>query len=140
MPLDPLTALGLAANIVQFAEFTWKLVSEAREIHHSSSGISADHDVLDSTTAHLHLIASKIKDVPTTVGADLRDIAFLCQEISNQILRALNKVKAQGSKSRWKSFLLALKATLAEGELGTLVDRLERAQKQLMMGMLFMLG
>ena len=140
MPLDPLTAIGLAANILQFAEFTWGLVSEAREIHHSSSGASSDHDVLEKTTAHLHLVTSKIKDVPATVGPDLRDIAFSCQDISDRILHALNKIRAQGSKSRWKSFLLALKATLADRELGILVDRLERVQKQLMVGMLFMLG
>lgn len=35
MVLDPFSTLGLAGNIIQFVDFTLKLVSDAREIQGS---------------------------------------------------------------------------------------------------------
>ena len=35
--LDPLTALGLAGNVIQIADVTWKLVAGAHELHTSGS-------------------------------------------------------------------------------------------------------
>ena len=36
--MDPITALGIAGNVVQFIDFGLKAVSKAREIHSSSTG------------------------------------------------------------------------------------------------------
>ncbi|CAK7203831.1 hypothetical protein SEUCBS139899_006580 [Sporothrix eucalyptigena] len=38
--MDPLTALGLASNIVQFVDFTLKLIGSAAEIASSAKGAS----------------------------------------------------------------------------------------------------
>lgn len=38
--MDPLTAIGLAGNILQFIDFTAKLLSQADEIRHAGSAAS----------------------------------------------------------------------------------------------------
>jgi hypothetical protein len=38
--LDPLTAIGLAGNVVQLVDFSYDLVPETRDIYYSKSGIS----------------------------------------------------------------------------------------------------
>ncbi|KAF2647148.1 hypothetical protein K491DRAFT_723676 [Lophiostoma macrostomum CBS 122681] len=40
--MDPLSAVGLASNILQLVEMTWKVTSAAREIYKSSSGLSTE--------------------------------------------------------------------------------------------------
>jgi hypothetical protein len=36
--MDPLTAIGLAGNIVQFVDYGSKIAGKARHIHNSSNG------------------------------------------------------------------------------------------------------
>ena len=40
MVLDPLTAIGLAGNIVQFVDFSSKIVGKANKIYESVDGAS----------------------------------------------------------------------------------------------------
>jgi hypothetical protein len=40
MGLDPFSALGVAANVVQFIDFGSKLISESHEIYKSATGTS----------------------------------------------------------------------------------------------------
>ena len=41
--LDPMAALGLAGNIVQFVDFSIKLVGKVHEIHKSVDGALAEN-------------------------------------------------------------------------------------------------
>ena len=43
MGLDPLTAIGLIGNIVQFVDFGLKIVSKAREVRNSTTGALAEN-------------------------------------------------------------------------------------------------
>ena len=45
--MDPVTAFGLAANILQFGSFCWNLIDEAKEIYDSGSGAPQDNDLLE---------------------------------------------------------------------------------------------
>lgn len=56
--MDPLTALGLAANAIQFVEFTSQLLSTAQEIHHAG----ASNAVLD-----LELISNDMSRLDTNL-------------------------------------------------------------------------
>jgi hypothetical protein len=44
--MDPLTSLGLAANLLQFIEFATKLVGKASDIHKSAQGIHPENTEL----------------------------------------------------------------------------------------------
>lgn len=67
--LDPFTALSLAGNIVQFVDFSSKLVNEASEIYRSGS--TKANDELETVTNDLIDLTSCIQDelVPASVAA-----------------------------------------------------------------------
>lgn len=51
--MDPLTALGLASNIVQFVDFASKLISQSHEIYQSADGALEDNVALEHVAKNL---------------------------------------------------------------------------------------
>jgi hypothetical protein len=87
--LDPLTAVGLAANIVQFLDFTLKLVTETRDIHHSASGHSAKSASLSAIADDLKslsegLLLSSVRG-NTSIGSDLRLLADQAKKVAEEL-------------------------------------------------------
>jgi hypothetical protein len=71
--MDPLTALGLAANIAQFIDFGSKLISTTEEIANAGQSISVAHlstitaDLVDfNNTLKHHLALEGTEVVPLT--------------------------------------------------------------------------
>lgn len=62
MPIDPLSALSVAASIVQFAEFAGKIVSKGKELYSSTSGALRENEETESATERLQLLALQTKD------------------------------------------------------------------------------
>jgi hypothetical protein len=62
MVLDPLTALGLAGNIVQFVEFGCKAMCKARDINGSVNGSLPEVQDAEAVAQALIDLNSKIKD------------------------------------------------------------------------------
>ena len=59
--MDPLTAAGLASNIVQFVEFTTKILSGARRLYTSTSGAIEENQKLESLTENLRELAERTR-------------------------------------------------------------------------------
>jgi hypothetical protein len=57
--MDPLTALGLAANIAQFIDFGSKLIHQTKEVALTGTTISVEH--LLNITSDLTAINSSLK-------------------------------------------------------------------------------
>ncbi|KAF7555302.1 hypothetical protein G7Z17_g2296 [Cylindrodendrum hubeiense] len=53
MALDPISAVGLAAGILQFIDFTSRLVSVGREITESYDGTTVEHSDIEAVTRNL---------------------------------------------------------------------------------------
>lgn len=138
MAIDPFTCLSLAGNVVQFIEFTWKLLSDSQAIYHSATGSSDEHIVLEAIVIDLHPLVANLT-ISSTASDQLKDIATTCQHISNKLLQALDGLKTKGQNSRWKSFVHALKNVWERGQITDLVNDLEKTQKQLNTHMLFMM-
>ena len=58
--LDPLTALSLAASIVQFVDFGSKMLSDSYEIY--KAGSTSGHETIKSITTDLAALADRIQD------------------------------------------------------------------------------
>jgi hypothetical protein len=138
MVLDPISALGLAGNLVQFVDFLFKLVSESRGIYKSATGALNEHAFLEKIAVDL----SKLSDsLPSTtlgvtgssslVGHDILDLAAECKDVSRRLLGALEEIKVKGSHRRWKSFVQALKSVWKREEIEELTRRLDRIQNLL---------
>jgi len=125
--LDPITALGVAGNVVQFIDFGLKATSKAREIHRSADGALAENVDLEVVTADLGAVAGKFlaRGLPMTGSDGLDDISRRCTKAAMELLAALEELKAWGQKSKVKSVRKALKAIWGKRRVENMKKRLE---------------
>lgn len=136
--MDPLSALALAGNVLQFIEFTTKLLSTGAEVYKSATGTVNANLALEDISQQLSSLSSRlcIGEGNTRGSASeiaLRSIADLCNADCARLLSVLNDLKIKdGSQRGWKSFRVALKlAWKDEHEIEKLMSRLK--DRQLMM-------
>ncbi|CZR67736.1 uncharacterized protein PAC_17635 [Phialocephala subalpina] len=123
MALDPLTVLGLASNILQFLDFTAKLIAGTRAISKSHAGMSED-------TAYLR---HKAEDITVLIDGflasgggtiKLQKELEACKVMAKKLLEALEKLEIKGPKTKWKSFLVALKEIWSEDKINAMSVKL----------------
>jgi hypothetical protein len=59
--MDPLTAAGIAGNIIDFADFSTKTLSKAKQLYESASGATAENDELESLTSNLKSLVERTR-------------------------------------------------------------------------------
>jgi hypothetical protein len=62
MVLDPLTALSLAGNILQFIDFAAKVVSKCRGIHKSPDGVLPEDQELELVASDLARLSKRLEE------------------------------------------------------------------------------
>jgi hypothetical protein len=135
--MDPLTALGLASNIVQFVDFSGKLISATHEIYTSASGARNENVELESLAQNLKHLANQACPLQTTimvVGKEdelLRDLGKQCVELSDELVSILEKLKAKSGSKKWQSFYQALQTVRKKDEIEALQQRLDRIGNQM---------
>ncbi|KAF6809448.1 hypothetical protein CSOJ01_06926 [Colletotrichum sojae] len=141
--MNPLAALGLASNVVQFVDFTSGLMRTAKEIYRSADGATSavldldtlyselrdhlDQLVLGHNKAgrYLHLMSTRSNSSDHT----LRNMSTLCKSDCEKLLTKIKELKdSGGSRGRWRSFRIALKYVWNEEEIQDLEHRLIRTQ------------
>lgn len=60
--MDPLSAIGLVANVLSFVDFGLKLLGKAREIARSAEGAPTNHLDLELVTKDLQSLTGKLHD------------------------------------------------------------------------------
>jgi len=58
---DPLTALGLATNIIQLIDFTGDLISKTWEVSKSADGILVENLELEAITSSLQQLSNGLR-------------------------------------------------------------------------------
>lgn len=135
--LDPLTALALAGNIMQFVEFSGKIISGSSELFQSSSGVLKSNEALEAITKDLVAMTSKLGQLDLDDQSHLlieedqalQDLCRSCTSVADELLLRLNKLKVptsigQGKRKRWKSAQHVVQSAWAEKELSTLGGQL----------------
>ena len=115
--MEPLSALGLAANIVQFVDFGSKLLSGACQLRDSPKGQPEEHAELEAITKNLLKTSSEFKTSISEredgfLSSNEKELQSLCEDcnsLAEQLLGALSKLKMKGNNSKLKSFEQALK-------------------------------
>lgn len=143
--MDPLTALGLASNVVQFISFTRELVDKGREISKSADGALIENLELEAITRNLYDLSRGLMVPPLTKTSRLtgkpkpskpeRELQQLCEgsrDVAATLLNALQSLKVTGSKhQKWVSFRQALNSVFSQEKIGQLSARLERYHRQI---------
>lgn len=68
MPLDPLSALSVAASVVQFVDFARKIVSKGKQLYKSPGGALRENEQTETATKRLQDLILKLKDSFNTPG------------------------------------------------------------------------
>ena len=137
--MDPWTAVSVAANIIQFIDFSYKLVTGASDIFQSANGCLTQHeevDIIAQSITRLHenivILSKTLLDVNALSKHDqeLLPLREHCLIIGNELKSHLGKLRGPGSRSKWSSVRAALLSLLREKKTKELEDRLAKLQRQ----------
>ncbi|OCL14115.1 hypothetical protein AOQ84DRAFT_281775 [Glonium stellatum] len=145
MVLDPLSALGLCGNIVQFIDFGAKLISKSTELYKSASGASAENLDLALIADDLRALSESLADPASAISASgramnipptnnelrIQVLAQKCRELAEQLLDVIESLQVRGPHRRWASFRQALNSVLKKGKLKELDERLQQYRNEL---------
>ena len=135
--MEPLTALGLAGNVIQFIDYAQKLVSGSKELYQSTTGLTKENDILDVITNDVLDISSKIADDsrlgPSDAEMRLKRLAEECKNLAHRIVRILDDLKRNtGAKNgKWQSFVHLMRSMRKSAELRRLAENVQKIQAQL---------
>lgn len=105
--MDPASAIGLAASIIQLISFTSNLLSKTREIHNSADGTAVENLELEAITKSLQELSQEIAAGNrnlTKADKQLKELCDGCQKVTRELLELVQKLKGANSHARWRSF------------------------------------
>ncbi|KAI1807707.1 hypothetical protein F4811DRAFT_549472 [Daldinia bambusicola] len=131
---DPFTALGTASNILTFVEFAWKLLTKTYTTYKSATGESEGNRILSLITKDAARLGDAIIAAPDCEG-DLRELVEEAKGISHDLREVLENLQVRGTKTAWKSFVVALNELWQSSEVKSLSDRLTKLQNAIILHM-----
>ena len=141
--MDPLTAAGLVGHIINFVNFSTKVLSRARQLHESGSGAMEENDELESQARNIKDLADRTRHRPSAVPGKshsslsitsekvLDGLSQQCIQVADELLEILNSVKVKGDNRTRKSAIQAVKTMWKQDQIVSLQRRLDRINKQL---------
>lgn len=126
-----LEALGLASNIVQFIDFTSKLVMNARTLYKSAHQTSTGGLVLQNIADDLTRLSNSVTVSNRPEEEGLKQLAQSAKEFANDLLSLLDDMKIKGRKTKWKSFIVAIKEVRNQEAVTSITSSITRLQTQM---------
>ncbi|GLA60993.1 hypothetical protein AtubIFM55763_001921 [Aspergillus tubingensis] len=127
--MDPLTAVGLASNIISFVDFTTQVISRCEELYRSGSGALAENLELEELAINIRRLAEETRC--TKEDEILESLSSQCISVSDELIALLNSVKVKSDRRGWASIHQALKSVWKQSNIDDLQQRLNRIQTQL---------
>lgn len=147
--MDPISALGLAGNVVQFLDFGGRLVSKGKEIYKSSDGTTESVIELELIYEGLSEVVDNLRtpQASTTSRSDSPDsrlirLAQACHEVAQNLLDITESLTLDPNTRhrRWRSFRQALKSVWKQGRIDELEDRLSTFRQEITLHLVAMFG
>jgi len=138
MALEGLAAFGLAGNIIQFVDYSSKVVSKFKEIHHSISGTTKNAVDLTIIYQDLEKICSDLSVGIAQASQPpdgLTRLAMKCAQCTEELLQTLSKVRAKDPRSKWQSARAALKLGWSSSEISRMQETIMEYRCQLIVHM-----
>lgn len=126
LDMDPLTAVSLAGTIVQFVDFSSKLLSAGRELYKSTAGSLTVNDEIELVTSDLLAIIRKLRP-DETISLEFRKICDEAARLAQELLGRLDKLKVkEKDREKWKTMKQALASVWSKDDITALFERLSR--------------
>lgn len=157
MVLEALAVVSLAGAILQFVDFTSKLISKGNHYYRSAEGLPEDHAEVELIKKTLDRIDKNLTDSsklsatsqhsigilsdPTVLEEEkaLRELVHRCKVISNDYHVLLSKLQCHGPRSRWKSFRRAAKEYWSKHDIQQMLQRLSAVREDLIIHILIVM-
>ncbi|KAL9078934.1 MAG: hypothetical protein Q9157_002158 [Trypethelium eluteriae] len=130
MILDPLSALGVAGNIVQFVQFSGELVSRAVELYRSSTGLLQQHKELLASAELLKQDSQALLDDFAGVFGEskdersLRNLVKLYHELAAKLVAVLEDLKPKSEHRKWEAVRQTLRTAYRDSAINSLIERM----------------
>ncbi|KAM0430101.1 hypothetical protein ACHAPT_006107 [Fusarium lateritium] len=137
--MEPFTALGLAAAIVQFIDFGSRLINTTREISVSAKGVTKEHETLDDICSHIYTLVDELDGAADGAGTSqqkiqdevaLRQLSDKCRYTALE-LQNLIKSLYRTPGGTIANFRQALRATCGLKKVSEMENRLKQFREQL---------
>ncbi|KXH35869.1 hypothetical protein CSIM01_00583 [Colletotrichum simmondsii] len=140
--MDPVTAVALAGNLLQFTQFVVGLFNDARKLHTSAAGTSSNNNHIQDVCGMLINFNGQFQQPqsapsinPTRAtsshGKQLPEFANSCKQDCEVLLGKMNKLKVIGAKGpkHWRSFRAALSEVWQSSEIEEYRTRIADRQR-----------
>ncbi|KAI1170219.1 hypothetical protein F4777DRAFT_570115 [Nemania sp. FL0916] len=141
--MDPLTAIGLASNIIAFVDFASKLIYGAHEVYSSNTGRVGEYDDLAQVIGDVESITRRLgygNGAPTDDDIAIRKLAANCRDLSDDLIKALNKLRSKKAKSGSESFRVAWRSMREKGGIKSLEERVNLYRRQILDRIIIMMS
>jgi hypothetical protein len=138
--MDPITAVGFAASILTFIDFSHQVISGTWEV--IKSGTTAENAHVGNVINDLHDVTKQLSDRPPGYSPHeqaLSTLASECQELSGELVTLLEKLKITAGSSKWKSVKVTLHSMWKKGDVVELERRLDKYRSQILLRLVLML-
>lgn len=133
--MESLAALSLVAAVVQFVDFSTKLIRNAKDIYQSSSGLTKENQNLEYVVGELEKLSLRL--VPPVTGQQNDDelalcrLAYECRKLSNELLKLFKELMPRDSTSKRAVVRSTLKGLWNNKSIQALEKRLDSCRSQL---------
>lgn len=141
--MDPVTAVALAGNILQFIQFVGGLLDNTRKLHASATGTSSTNNHFQDICGTLITFNTQLQQPSASFtneaskvskhGKPLAECAAACKRECEDLLRIMNQLRAIATKGPryWNSFRAALAEVWKQNEIEDLRSRIADRQRQM---------
>jgi len=129
--MEALAIVGLVGNIVQFIDFSGDVFSAMSKIHASDEGALAENLDIEKTTSSLRRLTTRLQNTPLTGDTAVDSLSQACNDVGNELLEVLHRVKASGKRNRHQSIWKAFLSVRRKGKIEGLERRLSRLREHL---------
>ncbi|KAH6714421.1 hypothetical protein BKA61DRAFT_359607 [Leptodontidium sp. MPI-SDFR-AT-0119] len=141
--MDPITAVGFAASILQFIDFSWGVITGTYEIYKSTTGSTHENAHISTVVDDLERATDGlISDVEgkTKNEKELCKLADKCHDLSQDLLKILKQLQVSEKNSKWQSLKVKVASMRKEKEIAFIEGRLDRYRSQILVRLNFMLS
>lgn len=150
--MDPLTAFGLASNVLSFVSFASKLIETSVEVYRSGSNhpgaalcmeqvysdlkdlnnrliLTCEHRINDEDVVPNGPLV--VEDEVKISAVAVKRLAATCRRDCDELLRVTNRLQLKdggSSRRKWESFRIALRKLWTQKAIDDLEDHLLRTQ------------
>jgi hypothetical protein len=140
--MDPLTAIGLASNILTFVDIATKVVTGTHEVYTSATGATSENAQIETITSDLRDAADDLNVEVSGKGKHeraLKDLAAKCEKLSEELLEILGGLGVSGTQSKRKSLMVVIKSMRKEGKIAGMEKRLVEYRSQILLRLTMLL-